>query len=198
VSSFISSGQTFALNVQGSTAGCALKLFVGDGYVPDPSHFDFESSQFDSPTASVTVPSNSHDTYYIVVYAVSLDAASVSYTLTATTVGFALNSVSPGSIVNTGSVTLQVLGGQLTPNYSYTLAGPGGAFKATAVQSPDPTVAYAIFNLGGAAAGLYNLQVAQPGGPALTLSNAVVVTSDDRGSSPVVFRAVGDSPGLSC
>ncbi len=41
------------------------------------------------------------------------------------------------------------------------------------MQTPDPTVAYAIFNLGGAAAGYYSVNVAQPGGPTLTLTNVV-------------------------
>ncbi|MGP8233898.1 MAG: carboxypeptidase regulatory-like domain-containing protein [Limisphaerales bacterium] len=194
VFTFVSSGGTFALNAQGSTPGCALKLLVGDGYVPDSSRFDFESSQFNSPMASVTVPSNNHDTYYVVVYAISLDASAVSFTLTASTVAFALNSVNPASMVNSGPVTLQVLGGQLAANDTYTLAGPGGTFAATSMQSPDSTVAYATFNLGGAAAGLYNLQVAQPGGPTLTLSNAVVVTSASAAAAAPSFSVQLEIP----
>ena len=64
-------------------------------------------------------------------------------------------------------------GDQLAANDTYTLTGPGGAFESSAVQLPDPTVAYATFNLGGAAAGLYSLQVAQPGGSSLMLTNAI-------------------------
>ncbi len=56
VFALVSPGGTFTLNVQGSVPGCALDLYIGDGYVPTPSHFDFKSSQFNSPTASVTVP----------------------------------------------------------------------------------------------------------------------------------------------
>jgi hypothetical protein len=172
-----SAGGTFVVNVQGSTAGGTLELFVGDGYVPDPSHFDFQSSQFNSPTASVTVPSNNNDTYYVVVYAASLGASAVSYTLWATQLGFALNSVSPASMADSGPVTLQIQGDGLAANDSYTLAGPGGAFGASSVQSPDPTVAYATFNLAGAAAGLYSLQVGQPAGQTLTLTNAISALS---------------------
>jgi hypothetical protein len=172
-----SPGSNFVLNVQGNTPGCALKLFVGDGYVPTPSQFDFQSSQFDSPTASLTVPSNNRDTYFVVVYAASLGASIVDYTLTAGTVGFALSSVNPASMANSGSVTLQIQGNQLASSDTYTLAGSGGSFGSSSAQAPDPTVAYATFNLGGAAAGVYSLQVAQPGGATLTLSNAVVVTN---------------------
>ena len=177
VFALVSSGGPFALNVLGNTPNCGLELFVGDGYVPSLSHYDFKSSQFNSASASLTIPSNNHDTYYVVVYAASLNAGSVSYTLSATALGFALNSVSPASMANSGPVTLQILGDQLAVNNTYSLTGPGGTFGASAVQTPDPTVAYATFNLGGAAAGLYSLQVAQPTGPSLTLTNAVSAIS---------------------
>ena len=177
VFSVVSAGGPFVLNAQGNPAGCALEVFVGDGYVPGPSQFDFKSSQFDSATASVTVPSNNHDTYYVVVYAASLGGGQVSYTLSATPLVFAVNSVSPSTIANAGAVTLQVMGDQLATNDTYTLIGPGGAFAASAVLVSDPTVAYATFNLGGAAAGLYSLQISPPSGPALALTNAVMVTS---------------------
>jgi hypothetical protein len=172
-----SSGGTFVLNVKGSIPGCALEIFVGNGYVPSPSHFDFASSQFNSPTASVTVPNGISETYYVLVYVVSLNASTISYTLSATPLAFALTSVSPTSMANSGPVTLQVLGDQLADNDTFTLSGPGGSFAATSVQIPDPSVAYATFNLDGAAAGLYSLNAAQPAGPTLTLSNAITVIS---------------------
>jgi hypothetical protein len=181
VSSYVSSGGAFAVNLQGNTPAASLKVFVGDGYVPTPSHFDFQSSQFASPTASVTVPGVAQDTYYILVYAASLDAATVSYSLSIHAVLFALNSVTPSIIVNSGPVTLQVAGGQLSANDRFTLVGSGGSFTSASVQSRDPTVAYAGFNLGGATPGFYDLQVAQPSGAALTLSNAVQVTGASEG-----------------
>ena len=167
----------FAVSAQATASHSALRLFVGKGYVPGPSHFDFESSQFNSPTASMTVSGNGGSTYYIVVYAASLDAPFVSYTLTVAALNFAVSSANPTSIANSGPVTLQVFGGQLAANDIYTLSGPGGTFAASSVQSPDPTVAYATFNLGGAQTGMYNLKVTQPGGAALTLSNAVTANS---------------------
>jgi hypothetical protein len=187
VSTVVAVGEPFVVNVQGSTAGCALKVFVGDGYVPTPSHFDFASSQFNSPTASVTVPSDNEDTYYVVVYAVSLDSSSVTYTLTVSETSFSLNSVSPATMVNTGPVTLQIQGNQLAANDSYTLTGPGGSFAASPVQSADATVAYATFNLGGAASGSYSLQVTTPAGATLTLTNAVQVTSSSPQSPGAVL-----------
>jgi hypothetical protein len=178
-----SPGTPFVLTAQANAPGCALKLFVGDGYVPSTSSFDFQSSQFDSPTASVTIPSNNHDTYYVLVYAASLNGTAATYTLTVTEAGFALTSVSPSTIVNSGPVTIQVSGDELADNDIFTLVGPGGSFGATSIQSSDPTLAYAIFNLGGAASGSYNLTVAQPSGPTLVLSSAVLVTTAPTNSS---------------
>ena len=187
VSTVVATGEPFVVNVQGSTAGCALKVFVGDGYVPSPSQFDFESSQFNSSTGSVTVPSDNDDTYYVVVYAVSLDSSSVTYTLTVSETSFSLNSVSPATMVNTGPVTLQIQGNQLAANDTYTLTGPGGSFAASTVQSSDPTVAYATFNLGGATSGSYSLQVTTPTGATLTLRNAVQATSSSPQSPGAVL-----------
>ena len=175
-----SSGGSFALTAQTGGVGSALELDVGTGYVPSPSQFDFQSGQFDSPTASLTVPAGPSNsaTYYVIVYAVSLNSSPITYTLTATPLTFSVSAVSPTSIANSGPMTLQILGSQLAGNDTYSLAGPGGKFTAAAAQSTDPTVAYATFNLGGAASGYYSLSVAQPGGQTLTLSNAVFAASD--------------------
>jgi hypothetical protein len=168
------------VTAQANTPGTVLELFVGNGYVPSPSHFDFKSSQFNSSNASVTVSSSSDPTYYVVVYEVSLGAASVNYVVSVTSLNFAVNSVSPASVANSGPVTLQILGDDLAASDTYTLSGPGGAFAATSVQVSDPTVAYATFNLNGGAAGLYSLQVVQPGGVKMTLTNAITATSPTR------------------
>jgi hypothetical protein len=173
-----SPGATFVVNVQGNPLNCALKVYVGAGYVPDTAHFDFQSGQFNSPTASVTVPDSGSNSYYVVVYATSLNSSPVSFILTATPLAFAVHGVSPAEIANSGAVTLQILGDELAGNDTYSLIGPGGNFTASSVQSTDPTVAYATFNLGGGASGHYSLTVAQPGGQTLTLSNATFVVSD--------------------
>jgi hypothetical protein len=171
----VSAGGPFVVNVQGATPGCALELFVGDGYVPAPSHFDFKSSQFNSAAPSLTVPSSNHDTYYVVVYALSLAVSSEPYTIGAVVPVFALNSSSPDSIANQGPATIQVNGSLLEVGDTYQLAGPGGTFTTTAVQVPDPTTAYATFDLNGAATGSYTLQVTDPNGIQQSLPGAVNV-----------------------
>ncbi len=171
-------GQNLLLTLQGSPAGCALKLFVGQGYVPDPTHFDFESSQFNSPTAALNIPNPGGGVYYVVAYAQSLAVPTVSYTLAASALTtFALGAVTPGTIAGNGPVTLQITGSLLAPNDTYQLVGPGGTFVAASVSVPDSTTAYATFNLNGAAAGVYDLKVLAPGGPTVTLAKAVAVTA---------------------
>jgi PKD repeat protein len=168
-------GTSPLLSVQGSTPGCALVLYVGAGYVPSPSHFDLKSSQFDSPSPSLLLANASGGLYYVTVYAQSLDAAMVSYSLAAAVPTlFTVDSASPGDIADNGPVTLQILGSLLGLNDVYQLVGTGGVFSANAVTLAGPTTAYATFNLAGAAAGNYNLQVTQPSGPTVTISNITV------------------------
>jgi hypothetical protein len=173
----LDTGGAFVVTVQGNTPNCALAVYVGDGYVPTPSSYDEASSQFNSAFASVTVPGVLNHTYYVLVYATSLNTASVSYTLSAIPVAFQLNSVTPSSIANSGSVTLQISGNNLSAFDAFSLVGPGGTFSAISVQSPDGTVAYATFNLNGATAGAYTLTAAQPGSQTISLPNAVAVSS---------------------
>jgi hypothetical protein len=171
-------GQNLLLTLQGSPAGCALKLFVGQGYVPDPTHFDFESSQFNSPTAALNIPNPGGGVYYVVAYAQSLAVPTVSYTLAASALTtFAVGAVTPNTIAGNGPVTLQITGSLLAPNDTYQLVGPSGTFVAASVSVPDSTTAYATFNLNGAAVGAYDLKVQAPGGPTVTLAKAVAVTA---------------------
>ncbi|MGA3181399.1 MAG: carboxypeptidase regulatory-like domain-containing protein [Verrucomicrobiota bacterium] len=187
-------GASPVISVQGSTPGCALGLYVGDGYVPDSSHFDFESSQFNSPYASLLLANANGDNYYVTVYAQSLDAAVVAYTLSATIPSlFAVNSVSPGDIGANGTATIEILGSLLGLNDTYQLVGPGGAFSATSVSLTDPTTAYATFNLSNAAAGTYSLEVSEPNGPTVTISNSVTVVPET--ASPQLSLQLQFPPG---
>jgi uncharacterized repeat protein (TIGR01451 family) len=171
-------GQDVLLSLAGTPSGSALELYVGQGYVPGPAAFDFKSSQFDWSTVSVLVPSPSSSVCYVTVYARSLNTSTVAYTVAATTpTQFALNGVSPSGIPVTGVVTLRVYGSLLGLGDLFQVVGPGGTFPATALVIPDSTTAYATFDLGGAAAGVYSLRATEPGGLTLSLSNSIKVGS---------------------
>jgi len=171
-------GRDVLLSLAGAQSGSALELYVGQGYVAGPAGYDYKSSQFNSSTVSVLVPNPGSGVYYVTAYASALNSSTVAYTLAATTpTQFALNAVSPSDSPLSGVVTLQVSGSLLGPGDLFQVTGPGGTFSATALVVQDSTSAYATFDLGAAAAGVYNLQVTEPDGSTRTLSNSVKVGS---------------------
>ncbi len=170
-------GQNVVITAQSTPSGGALELFAGQGYVPDPAHFDIASRQFNSPTATLSIPNSRGGTYYVVAYARSLAAPTVGYSIsTAISTTLGVSAVVPNNIAGTGTVTLQVTGSLLAANDRYQLVGAGGTFTAASVSVPDSGTAYVTFNLGGVAAGAYDLQVSAPGGASVTLPHAVNVT----------------------
>jgi hypothetical protein len=171
-------GQNAIVTAQATPSGCALQLFAGQGYVPDPAHFDLASGQFNSPTATLRIPPASGGTYYVVAYVQSLAVSTVNYTISAAIpTALAVSAVAPNTIAGTGAVTLQVGGSLLAANDRFQLIGTGGTFTAAAVSVPDSGTAYVTFDLSGATAGAYDLQVSAPGGASVTLPHAVTVTA---------------------
>ena len=116
---------------------------------PRPSHFDFSSSQF-NPFLRLRYHSQQKPRHLLRHGLCRLPRRFICHLYSsASPVGFAPNSITPGSMANSGPVSLQISGDQLAPNDTFTLSGPGGSFAAVAVQSPALllTVAYATFNL---------------------------------------------------
>ncbi len=168
-------GQTVLLTLEGAFTGSALMLYVGQGYMPDPNHFDFESSQFNASSVSVQIGNADGGVYYVAAYALSLGTSTEPYTLGAAVPVFGLSSIGQGFIANDGAVTIQINGSLLAAGDTYQLVGPGGTFTASAVQVLDPTTAYATFNLNGAATGGYTLQVTRANGSSYNLPTTVNV-----------------------
>src|ERR1017187_4708733 len=63
-------GVSVHLNLGGNSGG-AVQLFIGQGYVPDPQHYDIAQVEWNSPSASAAIPNTSARTYYVTVYAQS-------------------------------------------------------------------------------------------------------------------------------
>ncbi len=173
-----------ALNLTGTSG--AVQLFIGQGYVPTPQHYDFQQVQFNSSTASIVIPSTSSQTYYVTAYAQLLPVSPVTFTLAASTVKFSLTSVSPNAIIDIGSQTLTFIGGGFQSNATYQLVAPGGqTYNATSVFLTDASHAAATFAMSGLAPGSYGAQVTE-NGTTVSLSNAVVVGANSSGSSSSV------------
>ena len=127
-------GQDELLTLSLLTGG-AVDLYLAQGYVPNPQHYELTQSQWNSSVVSAVASGDSQQPYYVVAYAQSLSNAPATFTLTASVLAFALSSVTPGSVGNTGPATLAISGSQLTGSMTYEVVDPsGGVHSATAVS----------------------------------------------------------------
>ena len=174
------------LSLSAGTTG-SVQLFVGGGYVPTPQHYDLQQVEFDSSTASVVIPSDSTQIYYVTAYAQTIPVSPSAYTIQASTVQFSLTSVQPAAISNFGSQQVTFLGGGFTSGAIYELVGSNNTvYPASSVFVTDSTHAEVTFTmqgiLGGAYVptgvpnGTYTAQVIE-GGTTASLSNSVTVAT---------------------
>jgi RHS repeat-associated protein len=177
-------GVNVNLNLAGSTGAIpgAVQLFIGQGYVPTPQQYDIQQVEWNSPSASVVIPSTTSQTYYVTAYAQSLTSAPAPFTLAATTLKYSFSALQPNSVVNSGSATLTFVGGGFTSGASYQLVGSGGTvYNAISVFVADSTHADVTFAMSGVPTGIYTAQVIE-NGSTVSLTNALTVTA---ASNPV-------------
>ena len=162
-------GQNLTLSL--STAGSGIELYGARGRVPTPSSFDTHST-----ASSLAILSPTGEPWYIIAHARNL-ASPAAFTLAASVSTFAVDAVAPSTMNNSGPVTLQIRGSELSTGATYQLVDANGTpHFATSVTVPDSTTSYATFNLNSAAAGVYGLRVLM-GNSAATLSAAVHVVA---------------------
>ena len=155
----------------------SVQLFVGGDYVPTPQHYDFQQTEFNSTSASVVIPSGTAQTYYVAAYAQSLFAVPAGFTIQASTVQFALSSVSPNTALAYDNTTLTFTGGAFSSATTFALVGSNGrVYSPTSVFLTDSDHADVTFAMGAMAAGIYAAQASS--GSTLTLANALTVSAD--------------------
>lgn len=178
-------GQDLRLALDAAAASGAIELLVGQGYMPTAEQFDWKQTEWNSPDASLMIPSTAAQPYYVLVRASSLPGGATLFTLASSALDFSLSAVSPATVGNTGPVTLLIQGGKLTESDTYELIDPqGAAVPASAVFSTDSATAYATFNLVGHPTGAYDVRVGGSGSPAV-LSDAVQVMAGPPGKVEV-------------
>jgi RHS repeat-associated protein len=170
-----------------SGATGSVQVFVGGGYVPTPQHYDLQQVEFDSPTASVVIPSDSTQIYYVTAYAQTIPVSPSNFTIQATLVQFSVTSVQPASISNFETQMVTFVGGGFTSGATYELIGANNAvYPASSVFITDSTHAQVTFIMqgiqGGAYVptgvpnGTYTAQVVE-GGTTASLSNSITVAA---------------------
>jgi len=187
--------QTVSINLSlggssGPTSPGSVQLFIGQGYVPTPQHYDYQQVQWNSPTASVVIPSTTSQTYYVTAYAQTLVNSPAAFTIAASAVQFSLTSVQPNSVVNTGSATLTFTGGGFTSGGTYQLVGSNNTvYGASAVFVSSSTQAAVTFAMSAIPVGTYTAQVIENGNT-VSLKNAVTVTAATSGGGSTTTNGV--------
>lgn len=174
-----------ALDLAGS--GGASELYVGQGYVPTRQHYDFRHTQWNEPDARLLVPAAPGQIYYVLAYAQSLPVTPTGFTLRAQAKGFAITSVQPGSVGNVGCVTLEIQGSQLrTGDVFEVVPATGSTIQALTNPIVHSGLAYATFDLTGAAPGVWDLRVRRAG-VTTTLPQALTV---EAGGGPQAWATI--------
>ena len=131
--------------------------------MPSAQHYDETQTQWNSPQVSALVPNTVAQPYYVLVQAIALSGASSAFTLTAHALGFELDSLSPTTINNTGQVTLQINGGQLSARLTYQITdSAGNVYTATSVNVVNSSLVDATFYLDGIPTGGFSVSVSDP------------------------------------
>jgi hypothetical protein len=197
------------LNNAGTT-----ELYIGRGYMPDPSHFDFRSGEWNAPDVTALASGTSTQTYYVMAYARTLTGSPAGFSIKAGTVGFSINVEGPGSVGNGGKATLKLTGGQLRQDMTYEIVDcNGGAHPAVSVFFVNSSLVYATFDLTGLPACSYSVRAryqgntavsgtpvavtqAAPGRIAYSLDAPRAIRPDWKGTVTIHYRNVGNTDAM--
>ena len=168
---------TVSLASQASTG--ALALYVSQGSLPTPFNFQEAAVAANQPNQSVVVPQVlTAGTYYVLAHSVSGAAAMAGFTLTATQ-GSALTvaaSNTPYTGGNAGHATIEIDGTNFTSATTATLTLGGTMVNASSIDFVSASQIFATFNLTGATAGTYAVNVKQ-GAQSVTAPTTFLLTA---------------------
>jgi YD repeat-containing protein len=164
------------------TAGSngSVQLFVGGGYIPTPQHYDYQQVEFNSPTASVVIPADSTQIYYVTAYAQTIPVSPAGFNIQASAITFSLTSVTPNTAITNGNATLTFIGGGFTANTTFRLVGSSGtAYVPISTFLSDSGHADVTFAMTNLPADVYAAEAIN--GSTVTLANALTVTANQFG-----------------
>ncbi len=167
-------GQNVLVTLSPTGNSSTLEMYSGQGYMPTQLNYDAQQRASNGSAATLLLPSGAASTCYLLLYAQSLPGGTAAYNLAATVLDFSLTEISSATRVgNTGPVTLDVRGGQLSANLAYQVIGPDGqAIAATSVYAVNSSEVFVTFDLSGRPLGNYQLLAGQSG-HTVTLTNAI-------------------------
>jgi RHS repeat-associated protein len=172
--------QDIQLSLNLLSGGGGVDVYIGQGYMPTPEHFDIHQTQLNWSTLSALIPSASTEPYYILVVPARLGNTPDQFTVAATALSFQLTGVSPASVGNGGPSTLQIQGSQLTAAMACQVVDPSGTpHNPISVTALNNSQVSATFDFTGMPVGNYSVQIA---GTSAVLPGALKVTRTPPGS----------------
>ncbi len=194
----VADGQTLLLSLASDNADAVNRLFLAHGRVPSPTDFDFSSSSQFGASTEIVVPDTDAGTYYAMVQGEYVSGGTQNCQVLAETIPFSVRSVVVDEVGNAGPVTLKVGGARFTIDTELELVGPDGTvYPATALRLVDSSLAFATFDLTGAAVGVYDVRATDPVAGTHQFDDSVTVAVgigpdiDARFEGPPSVRAGG-------
>ena len=192
-------GETVHISLTGSAG--STHLYLGAGYVPSRDGYDVQSTEWNSPDASLSITAADGNTYYILAQADSVSSAPETFSIVAEHVGFSVYSVTPDQGGNGGTVTMTVAGDGFPTGSSVELVTAGGmTLLPRSIHQADSEKILATFDLSAAPLGPADVVVYDPTGASQKLSAAFqIVQSSASGfwfhiDAPAAVRAGSQVP----
>ncbi len=173
----LSAGQDVAISA-GFNALQGGELYVSYQSIPSTSANLTSSTSPTQTTQQVVIPDTQAGDYYVLLTGDAGSGSGEPFTLSATALPLQISSVGPSQAGNSGTTTLTIQGAEFTAGTTVSLVPRGGgtAIAASDVMFQSSTTLFAQFNLAGAAAGAYDVDVTS-GGQEATDPSAFTVTS---------------------
>ena len=183
----VPAGGTVSIALTSAASSGATALYVSQGQLPTPFNFDFAAALANQPNQTVLVPQvASTTTYDVLVHSVSGNAATATFTLTATqSAALTVSSVPSTTSGNGGNATVEIDGTNFAANITASLTLGGAIINATSIQYVNASRIFAVFNLNGAAIGAYTLSLQQNAQSATAPTSFQVVAATS--GSPLQF-----------
>ncbi len=168
-------GETVRLALDAADDSAMFEVYVAFERMPTRGDFDYLHGEPYQADQSVTIPTTMGGTYYVMVRAESAPA-DCAFDLSADVLAFDVTAVTPGSVGNAGSATVELGGAQFDPAMTCELIGSDGdPLAASAVHFQDAATVFATFDLEGRAIGAYDVRVTAPDGTSALLIGGLTV-----------------------
>ncbi len=157
------------------------EMYIGLGYVPTPSLFDYRFETANYGNQQIVMTSVFDSIYYIAFRCVSPNPSIQNITLKAEKLPFAILAVQSNSGGNIGNVTIKMSGSLFNNTMIAKLAKPGTTIYSSSVYFVNSTTVFATFNLQGKPLGLYNVSLHKADSSVATLTNGFTVANANNG-----------------